>query len=372
MHRANGGGCGRPAAWSTLHRVPETPSSPGFRPARSRHGRATLRRTLVAGLAVLTFVTAPVPVTPAQDTGDEVRLASDVVVVPFTARDARGRLIDGMTEADVSVTVGGEAPDLAFFERDAAPVDALLLLDSSASTGATLGTITASALAFVRQLGKADSYAVMTFADKPEVVVTWTSDAARARTTLATVQSSGNTYLNLSAQVAIRSMFEDRPAGRRRALVILTDGLDLRSGYYTPQRTADEALRRDVAIYVVSVNRLADEAVKRMFARDEIDPSLRADYEEMQVALRAAEGTLVQLAESTGGRVVFPARDVDLGTAFAEIAAEIRSRYVLGFYAPQNTKNGFHPISVKARSSGVTIRARSGYFTGPYVEMVKP
>jgi Ca-activated chloride channel family protein len=308
----------------------------------------------------------------AQDGDDEVRLTSDVVLVPFTARDAKGRLVDSLTQDDVSVTVNGETPELAFFERDASSMDALLLLDTSASTGATLETITASALAFVKQLRKGDSFALMTFAEKPEVVHTWTGDVSSARAALSTVKSSGDTYLNMSAQVAIRSMFADRPTGRRRALVVLTDGLDLKSGYFTPQRTSDVALAHDVTIYVVSVSRVADQAVTRMLANNEVEASLVPDYEAMQLALRATESVLSHVAESTGGRVVFPAKDVDLEKAFGQIAEEMRSRYVLGFYAPADVKNGFHPIVVKARTAGVTIRARSGYFTGPYVEMAKP
>lgn len=308
----------------------------------------------------------------AQDGDDEVRLTSDVVLVPFTARDAKGRLVAGLSRDDVAVTVDGETAELEFFERDAAPIDALLLLDTSASTGATLETITSSALAFVRQLEKEDRFAVMTFAEKPELVQTWTGDVPSLRSALATVKSSGNTYLNLSAQVAIRSMFAGRPANRRRALVVLTDGLDLKRGYYTPQRTADVALAHDVTIYVVSVSRVADQAIFRMLANDEVEASLRPDYEAMQLELRSTESVLTRTAESTGGQVVFPAKDVDLEKAFSQIADEMRSRYVLGFYAPSNVKNGFHEITVKARTAGVHIRARSGYFTGPYVEMVKP
>ncbi len=120
------------------------------------------------------------------------------------------------------------------------------------------------------------------------------------------------------------------------------------------------------------LERVADQAVTRMLANNEVEESLRPDYEAMQLALRATEGVLTDVAESTGGRVVFPAKDVDLEKAFGEIAEEMRSRYVLGFYAPSGAKNGFHPIAVNAKLPGVTVRARSGYFTGPYVEMVKP
>lgn len=340
---------------------------------RSRHrlwsGRS--RAGLVASAVLLSIAMSPSAVVSGQDGDDEVRLVSDVVIVPFTARDAKGRLVEKLTREDVTVTVNGSSAEIAFFERDSAPLDALLLLDTSASTGATLETITASALAFVRQLRKGDSFSIMTFAEKPELVSSWTSDIPTARAALATVKSSGNTYLNLSAQVAIRSMFADRPTGRRRALVVLTDGLDLKSGYYTPQRTSDVALAHDVTIYVVSVSRVADQAVTRMLANDEVEAALRPDYEEMQLALRATETVLTHVAESTGGQVVFPAKDVDLEKAFGQIAEEMRSRYVLGFYAPADVKNGFHPIAVKTRLPGVTVRARSGYFTGPYVEMVK-
>lgn len=325
----------------------------------------------VAALTLVVALLAGAPLVGAQDGDDEVRLSTDVVLVPFTARDARNRLVDRLTQADVRVTDNGSEQEIAFFERDTAPLDVLLMLDTSASTGATLGTITTASFAFLKQLRKGDSAAVMTFTEKPEIVQAWTDDLSAARAALVNVKSSGNTYLNLSAQVAIRSMFSDRPTGRRRALVILTDGLDLKSGYYTPQRTSDVALAHDVTIFVVSVSRVADAAVQRMLANNEVEAALRPDYEAMQRALRDIEATLTRMAETTGGRTVFPMKDADLETSFEQIAEELRSRYLLGFYAPENAKNGFHAIVVTARPPGVAVRARSGYFKGPYVEMVK-
>lgn len=310
----------------------------------------------------LVFLNGTTPVPARQDGEPDVNLSAEVVIVPFTPRDAKGKIVDNLTEKDFVVLDDGQEQEIAFFERDTAPLDVLLLLDTSASTGATLDVISASALTFIKQLRKGDSFAVMTFSEKPEGVLGWTSDERAARTALATLSARGNTYLYLSAEVAIRSMFDSRPRTNRRALVVLTDGLDINAGYFTPRRTAETALSRDVTLYVVSVNRIADDIVTRMFKENRIAEARRGDYEEMQRSLRDVEPILAELAGTTGGRVVFPTRGGDLAKAYEQIAEELRSRYVLGFYGSEQAKDGFHKITVTAKQPGVEVRARSGYF----------
>jgi Ca-activated chloride channel family protein len=315
-----------------------------------------------ARAAIVALVLLLVVAVRGQGPDQDVQLRSEVVVVPLSIQFGNGRPGAPLTETDFALTDGGVTPEIAFFQRDVAPLDVALLVDTSGSTGATLPVLERAAADFVGHLGKGDAYTLFTFADRPNVVVPWTGDGAAVRDSLVGAKSSGYTLLNMSAFVAIGAAFGGRPPERRRALVLLTDGIDTGSGFYTLQKVADAALARDVTVFVVSVNRLASEAIDTMIAKRLVPETTWDEYRDMQAELREVEPRLGELAVRTGGRVLFPTKSGDLSDAYEQIGEELRSRYVIGFYVPDGAAPGFHPITVTARRPGVTVRARAGYF----------
>ena len=329
---------------------------------RARRGPLALLAAPVA-VALLLVATAARAQEPVDD-GETLDLASEIVVVPMSVRTAAGRTVVDLAAGDFVVSDNGAPQEIAFFRRDTAPIDAVLLVDTSASTGASLALLEQSATAFAKSLRKEDRFALYTFAEKPIALLEWTSGARSITNTMSGLRSAGNTLLYLSTVAVMRAAFADRPADRRRALVIFTDGLDTGSGIYTPQRVSDEALARDVTIYVVSASRHARRVIDEMVEDKVIEESKLPAYREMQASLAEVEGPLGELAGRTGGRAVFPEGERQLSSAFAEMAEELRSRYVLGFYVPDGAAKGYHAISVRAKREGVVVAARSGYFQG--------
>ena len=75
-----------------------------------------------------------------------------------------------------------------------------------------------------------------------------------------------------------------------------------------------------------------------------------------------ADGYLKQLAEKSGGRLVRADLLVLLPEAFAQIAAELRTQYSLGYYPTNKTRNEqYRRIKVISTRKNVIIRARPGY-----------
>lgn len=323
------------------------------------------RRTLYGSLLIVSVaaVASAAGAHHPQD-GDVLELNSDVVLVPMVVQAPVGKGVVDLTAADFSVADGAVSPEIAFFQRDSAPIDAVLLVDRSASTGATLDVLERSALAFVKSLRPEDAFTVFTFSDKPEVLVDWSNDPKRVERTLSHAEPGGFTLLNMSSIVAMRAAFNGRPHDRRRALLVFTDGIDTGSGFYTMDKVGAEAITNDVTLYVVASNRLASDAIDDMIEHRLVPESSWADYRGVQATLHEVEGPLSKAANRTGGRVLFPSRRGDLSSAFAEVAEELRSRYLLGFYIPEGASNGFHQISVTCKRAGVTVRARNGYYRG--------
>ena len=118
--------------------------------------------------------------------------------------------------------------------------------------------------------------------------------------------------------------------GGRKALLILSDGIDTGSSHSLPQAVA-ELHRAETVVYSIQYPRKSR---------------------------RSAVG-LQRLAEETGGLRFLPPEG-SYQTVFARIEEDLRSQYVLGFRPPEG--GGYHRLEVRARSEGVRIRARSGYF----------
>lgn len=82
----------------------------------------------------------------------------------------------------------------------------------------------------------------------------------------------------------------------------------------------------------------------------------------LDLAYSTADQYLQTLAEKTGGRLLRADTIESLPDAFAKIAAELRTQYMLGYY-PLNKERDerYRKIKVTTARKGVVIRARPGY-----------
>ena len=72
-----------------------------------------------------------------------------------------------------------------------------------------------------------------------------------------------------------------------------------------------------------------------------------------------------RIAKETGGAHI-DAETTDPHTYFREIADELRSSYELGYYPSNPLKdNTFRKLVIRPKQSGLTVRAKTGYFIRP-------
>lgn len=69
---------------------------------------------------------------------------------------------------------------------------------------------------------------------------------------------------------------------------------------------------------------------------------------------------LARVAEETGGGYAEIQFGEDLGRAFAQVAEELHSQYLLG-YEPPKRDGKVHEIDIKVKGSGLKPRARKTY-----------
>jgi Ca-activated chloride channel family protein len=78
------------------------------------------------------------------------------------------------------------------------------------------------------------------------------------------------------------------------------------------------------------------------------------------------EHTLIQMSEDTGGKYYYVVDPKDLEPAFRHISDDLRTQYLLGYYAPEEGNRGFRRIKVKMTDAALeekyNLRYRTGYF----------
>jgi Ca-activated chloride channel family protein len=274
---------------------------------------------------------------------------SDLVVFSASVVDGKGRPVTDLRQKDFQVFEEGRAQPIAHFHggRDV-PARILLLVDASGSMGEEQRAAGARLAAhwILDALGPQDQVAVAGFDSRYWGVVAFTRDRDEVGRGIDSITPFGSTALHDALDKAARDIASHGEG--RRAIVVLTDGVDTAS-----QRTPDEVIARsralDVPIYAVSVVSPLDDPASRQFLGRK-----RAGE-----AAGAAE-VLARYATLSGGaswRVSTPSA---LRLAADRIAGELEHQYRLGWSPPSGPAR-FRRVEVRTTRKGVTVRTRSGY-----------
>ncbi len=237
----------------------------------------------------------------------------------------------------------GIPQELAVFERHTSlPLSVAILIDTSGSTETNLHYEESSVLRFIPALLDAgnpeDAFALFSFNWRTNMEVDYSRNQRRAEHALHALHGEGGTSLYDAVYLA-----SDTLSGRegRHALVVVTDGGDTTS-YKHYQDALAAAQRSDTVIYPIVVVPIPNEAGRNI----------------------GGEHALATLADSTGGRIFYPAGFDRLDEAFAGILKELRTQYMLGYY-PRNVveePSRFHPVAVQVRDSSMKVKSRTGYY----------
>jgi VWFA-related protein len=273
------------------------------------------------------------------------RSSVQMVTVAAVVRDRRGRFVRDLSRNDVQVFDKGTPRAIADFRIDTdSPVSIALLFDESGSMSVSSGAVAARAAAghlLAALDSKRDEVAVFSFDSRLTNSEPFTSDIDGVRSRLKDPSPFGMTSL-FDAVAAAAARISER-GGRRKAIVVLTDGVDT-SSRLRPAEVSRAASAIDVPVYVLAV----------------VSP---LDHPGADTAVVAAGGQsvadLANVARWTGGEVFMASAPAHASLAARQIISELRHQYVIAFEA--GTEPGWHPIQVRVRERGASVRARSGY-----------
>ncbi len=305
---------------------------------------------------------------PEVSAGDVISVNTTEVMIPITVRDSTGRLISNLTKDDFKVFEDGSLQPLSDLALRQVPVDVALMVDSSSSVAANLDDFRKAAEGFAERLAADDRISLIKFDDRVELLLDWTKSRFQLRRALNRVDAGMFTRFNDALLLAARDQFSDA-ARSRRAVIVLTDGIDHGSGSTSLEAALESLLRAQVNVYVVSNTQIL--RAEKLTELDALTSSSAARFNQLTIdslrerirALDQSEDNLAQLTAATGGRLFKPLSFRDLESTYAEVADELRHQYAL-YYTPVNkARNGaFRRIKVETSNPSYRPLTRVGYF----------
>ncbi len=250
--------------------------------------------------------------------------------------DKNQRPIDGLGETDFSILENGAEQSPMRFERVRnLPIHAGILLDVSASMASRLDTAQQAALRFFQEaITPKDRAALITFNDYPHLASKFTNDLGVLSGGLAGLRAERGTALYDSI---IFALYYFNGIKGQRALILLSDGKDEHSRF-SFDNTLEYARRAGVSIYSIGLN---------LTRKQQGDTAKK----------------LRLLSEETGGRI-FLIDDVNqLGSVYAEIQRELRSRYYIAYQSTNSTPSReFRSIEVELAKADLEAKTLRGYY----------
>ena len=313
----------------------------------------------------------PPPVTDEQEIDDEdiISVSTAEVLLPVTVRDQSGQLVTTLTRQDFHVFEDGREQPLSDLALRQVPVDVVLMVDASSSVANNLDDFRRAVEGFADKLAPDDRISLIKFDDRVELLQDWTQSRLQLRRSLRRIVPGMFTRFNDALLLAAREQLT--ATTRRRAVIVLTDGIDSGRGYSTLEAALRSLLQAQATVYVIS-----NTQIERASKRAELDTLLSAppsavrfnqlridDLREGLRVLDISEENLAQLTASTGGRLYKPASFRDLDATYREVADELRHQYAL-YYTPLNkARDGrFRRTQVKTNNLGLKVSARIGYY----------
>src|SRR6185295_7253568 len=301
--------------------------------------------------------------------GDVISVNTTEVMIPVTVRDSSGRLVNELKREDFRVFENDSEQPLSDLALRQVPVDVVLMVDASSSVASNLDDFRRAAEGFAERLADDDRISLIKFDDRVELLQDWTRSRFQLRRALARIEPGMFTRFNDALLLAARDQFGETKS--RRAIIVLTDGIDSGRGTTDLEAALEALLRAQVTTYVVS-NTEISRAAKRAELDNLLagpDSSVRFNQlkiEDLKQGLRVldlSEKRLEELTAATGGRLYRPRSFQALDATYAEVADELRHQYGL-YYPPLNKSRdgGFRRVRVEITNPSYKAHTRIGYF----------
>lgn len=321
----------------------------------------------------------PSPTPPKEDVPQEseevIRVETNLTNIFFTAADRNKRFIGDLKKENIRVLEDGQPQEIFTFQQNIdLPLSIAILLDTSISEQRTLPDEKAAAQSFLEAVVRPqkDEAAILSFTGDVTLEQGFTGNLERLRRAVDRVEFvppsgyvGGNVVVgpgstqptppisdanrNLAGSTAIwdavwvcaNDLMSDSAENTRRAIILLTDGVDT-SSRLKIQEAIERAQKADVFVYAIGIGDSYEGGVEMSLLR--------------------------KIADLTGGRAYFPQSEKELRGAFSQIQRDLREQYLLAYSPSNKARDGsYRKIQIEVvdselRKQNLKLNYRPGYF----------
>ncbi|NNE67288.1 MAG: VWA domain-containing protein [Pyrinomonadaceae bacterium] len=268
---------------------------------------------------------------------EEIKIDSSIVILNALVTDKDGAAVKNLGVDAFELHENGERQTIDFVEPQSTPFAAVILIDVSGSMEHRVSLARSAAIRFLDGIRPEDQVSIFSFHRKVEKLQDF-SNSKNLRSRIFDLKARGYTALNDAIYKAALELEERNE--KRRAIVVLSDGEDTRSGV-SASKALKAAQRAHATIYTVDMSLMSPANTRR----------------------RQNQQVLKKFSSKTGGTFVATPGGVQLREAFAEIVKDLGVLYTVGYSSTNQSKDGkWRKISLKTAEKGFSVRTREGYY----------
>ena len=306
---------------------------------------------------------------------DKIRVTSDLVILPVTAKDSFGNLVPGLQKSDFRVTDDGVEQFISVFTAEAFPLSVVVLMDDdlpSSIAEQMVKSLRAVAGGFgPEDEGMVCTYDLFFYSGRGGLVRDFDSlwkelEEARSHSRPSTAgpvpfvtppsthaagvgepQQAAPTDLGHAPTKALddavraaAELLRERGRDRRKIILLISDGENGRQfNHHTYEDTTGILLASNISVFSLAVG---SSTYRKRFSR------------------------LVDYARDSGGDIYYASKSDSMEKLYSRITEEARHEYTLAYVPTGNNKNSeYHAVEVQITRPGLTIKTRRGYHEAP-------
>jgi Ca-activated chloride channel family protein len=284
------------------------------------------------------------------------RGTGDAVRVFVTVTDGDGRLVTTLARDDFEVRDDGKPQPITLFDSTPQPVRLIVMLDVSGSMEGNLPLLRAAAEQLFARLRPDDGARVGTFGHEIAIGPSFTRNPDELRAALPNIIApDAPTPLWRAIDEALDTFGGE--GEERRVILVLSDGKDsgpisFRQRYVSQAEVIDRARDDDVMVYGIGM--------RSRGKRPPMQPGIGPGGLQAMLTADLPDPGLARVAQETGGGYTEIRFGQDLGAAFAQVADELHSQYLIAF-SPPKRDGKVHDLQVRVSQRGLKPRTRKSY-----------
>ncbi|MGB0036422.1 MAG: VWA domain-containing protein [Candidatus Acidiferrales bacterium] len=308
---------------------------------------------------------------PPSDTRAQIKVRTDLVIVPVTVKNRQGQLIGDLQRDEFRVFEDGVEQQIIYFTSDPFPLSAVILIDNNLSQKSA-EQVQKSLESIAAGFGPNDEAALVVYDEFPETISDFSFNNDDLFTQLKRLEigshmpgvvvdgpmTAGPVINGQSQQpggnigggapiitetkdiddalYAAGEMLKGRGRDRRKIIFLISDGNNSKHNKHHFESVVQLLLNSDVSVYSISVG---------------------------HAFLQHETARLEKYAAFTGGDSFYAGKQRDLERLYSAVTEEARNQYTLTFN-PQDVdrKKDYHTLEVRVRRADLDVSAREGYY----------